>query len=252
MYFIDTHCHLHSPWFDDKAIQKIVTDANENNVRKIVSCASDPAVYEQVIRSSKYGGLYVSLGLQPTQLDKVSGFEDLKEKLNGKDRIVALGEVGLDYYWEKDDNMREKQKQIFMNCIDLATELNLPLVIHSRKAEKDCLQILEQKASTPVLLHSFEGNLELINTAKDLGYLISIPTNVVIRSNRRKIAKRAGLERIVLETDSPFCSPSNEIKTNTPSTIPIAAKKLSEIFECTMVEIATMTSKNAEKFYQIE
>ncbi|MHA2248925.1 MAG: TatD family hydrolase [Candidatus Kariarchaeaceae archaeon] len=250
-YFIDGHCHLHEPWFDNESIPSLILKAKENNVRKLVNCSSDPSSFDQVIRSSKYKEITITLGLQPTLAKDLISSEPLQYQLDKGVEIHAIGEVGLDYYWVQDDKLRIKQKLLFQSCIQLANEFQLPIVIHSRKAEAECLDVLEKYATTPVLLHSFEGNLKLINRAIDLNYLISIPTNVVIRKNRRKVALRAGLENIILETDAPFCPPALEIKPNTPATIPIAANKLAEIFDCSVEEVAKITTKNAENFYHI-
>lgn len=258
-YFIDSHCHLHLPWFNDDAIKEALIVAEANQVNRVISCASEPRNYDQVIDSSNHQNLYITIGLQPTLADTIISSDPIRkilenhwENVRNDKGVIAIGEVGLDYYWVKDTKLKENQAILFKDCINLATEHNLPLVIHSRKAEEDCLAILEKYASTPVLLHSFEGNLELINKAIDLGYKISIPTNIVIRKNRRKVAKRAGLDNIMLETDAPFCSPSSDIKPNTPSTIPLAAKKLGTLFECSVKEIANTTTKNAIRIYKLE
>ena len=163
--------------------------------------------------------------------------------------IKAIGEVGLDYHWIKDKDEQELQEKLFIECIELANEFNKPLVIHSRKAELPALNVLEKYSQVPVLLHSFEGNLQAVTKAIDLGYKITIPTNVVIRKNRRKVAQRAGLENIMIETDSPYCPPAMDIKPNTPSTIPIAAKKLSEILDVEFDDIAHVTTNNVKESY---
>ncbi|OLS28764.1 MAG: putative deoxyribonuclease YcfH [Candidatus Heimdallarchaeota archaeon LC_2] len=159
--------------------------------------------------------------------------------------------MGLDYHWVKDQAKQKKQKDLFLKCIEMSNEYKLPIVIHSRKAESDCLDILEKYSTTKVLLHSFEGNKELVIRSNDLGYLISIPTNVVIRKSRRKVAKRAGLENIVIETDSPYCAPSEDLFPNTPASIPIAGQKLANILDCELSELMKTTTDNAERFYEI-
>jgi TatD DNase family protein len=254
-YFVDTHCHLHEPWFSSEMIVTIIQDAKTVNVKKIVNCASDPSLYRFVLDNWVANSLIVSLGIQPTIVDEYSNVDSIKKLLDDnsvKDKIVAIGEVGLDYHWVKDHLMHNKQKELFKSAITLANERSLPLVIHSRKAEGDCLDMLEKYSETPVLLHSFEGNLKQVTRAVDLGYLISIPTNVVIRANRRKVAKRAGLENIVLETDSPYCAPIQNMFPNTPSSIPIAANKISRILEVSVDEIAKITTNKAEEFYRLK
>ncbi|MCE7735889.1 MAG: TatD family hydrolase [Candidatus Heimdallarchaeota archaeon] len=253
-YFIDAHCHLHPPWFNKEDIADIIDKAKKVNVNKIVNCASDPSQFQFLIDNFVENTMVVTLGMQPTLAEKQTDVEEIRILLNNsenKNKIKAIGEVGLDYHWVKDQALQKRQKILFKNAIELANETQIPLVIHSRKAESDCLDILTKYAQTPVLLHSFEGNLEQITKSIDLGYLISIPTNVVIRRGRRKVAMRAKLDNITLETDSPYCGPSQDLFPNTPANIPIAAKKLSEILETSISEIRTVTTKNAEKFYRL-
>jgi len=228
-----------------------MTTAYQNNVKKVVSCASNPRNFEQVVSSVKNPNLFVTLGIQPTLSDELITSDTIREILVEKNEIKAIGEVGLDYYWVNDDKLINRQKLLFTNCIELANEFNLPLVIHGRKATADCLEVLEKYAETPVLLHSFEGNLDEINKAKDLGYMITVPTYVTIRKNRKKIVSRAGIDMIMIETDSPFCSPSPDIELNTPSTIPIAGKTISDVLEIPETEVRKITTINAEKFYKI-
>ena len=224
------------------------------DVGHIINCASDPSQFDQCLNSATFTEIDVSIGLQPTLANKFVNADPIRiliEKNPLAQQIKSIGEVGLDYHWVKDEKERDKQKILFIDSIRLANELQLPLVIHSRKAERDCLDILEKYAEVEVLLHSFEGNLELINRTKDLNYLISIPTNVVIRKNRRKVAIRAGLDNIMIETDSPYCPPSDDIHPNTPSTIPIAAGKISQLLELELKEVARVTTQNASNFYNI-
>lgn len=242
------------PYFTLDDLPKIIADANVEGVGHIINCASDPAQFDQCLSSTEFPGIDVTIGLQPTLASKLIGADpilDLFENNPLAKKIKAIGEVGLDYHWVKGEGEREKQKILFIDTIRIANEQNLPLVIHSRKAESDCLDLLEKYARVEVLLHSFEGNLKLVNRARELGYLISIPTNVVIRKNRRKVALRAGLENIMIETDSPYCPPSEEIFPNTPKTIPLAAAKLAQLLEIDLGEVARVTSRNASNFYDL-
>lgn len=248
--FVDAHCHLHSPWFIDD-IGDVIKRALDKGVNKIVNCSSDPSSFQEVIASNDYDQISITLGLQPTLSNKftdASALEDIEglEKL-----VVGIGEVGLDYYWIKDESLRKRQEELFISAIQLSNETNLPVIVHSRKAETECLEILEKHARTPVLLHSFDGNLKEITTALDLGYMITVPTIVTRRKNRKKVTVRSGLDNIMIETDSPFCTTSEEIKRNEPSYIPVAAEYMAKILEVDIAEVADVTTKNAEKFYQI-
>lgn len=252
--FIDAHAHLIEPYFTYEQVKEVIQNAKKEGVGQIINCASDPKHFESCMKTLGYPEIGVTIGLQPTLAKKITSAEPIRKLLEehpqGK-KVLAIGEVGLDYYWIKDEKHRELQKKMFIDCISLANENNLPLVIHARKAEMDSLELLSKHAEVQVLLHSFEGNQEAISLAKDLGYKITVPTNVVIRSNRRKVAARMGLENILLETDSPYCPPAIDIKPNTPKTIPIAANKLVSILSADIEEISTVTIKNTREFYKI-
>ncbi len=251
MKWVDSHCHLHKPWF--KKLDDVIERSAQVGVELIVNCASDPKSFQEVVEKSSADPVYHTLGIQPTLANKfvnedmVKFFEPFMDK-----KMLAIGEVGLDYYWVKDAKDQERQRELFTNIIKASNELNLPLVIHSRKAESDCLDLLEKHAQTPVLVHSFDGNLVETKRAVDLGYTISVPTNVTIRKNRRKVVKRAGLENIVLETDSPFCAPDKSIERNDPSTIPTAGKYIAKLLEIDVEEVAEVTTRNAKNFYSVQ
>ena len=253
--FIDSHSHIHQPWFSFDSIDSLIKESIENKVVKIISCASDPKNYEFVLKSSEKKEIEITLGIQPTLADRTDGAYILRKILDNhelSDNIRAIGEIGLDYHWIKDENLQIKQQRLFIDCIKLANEYNLPVVIHSRKAETEVLDVLEKNAQTPVLLHSYEGNLKEINRSLDLGYIISIPTNVTNRGNRRKVVKRAGLDNIILETDSPYCAPVENLFPNTPSSIPVAAVKIAELLEIEVNELANATSRLSSKFYNFK
>ncbi|RMG35142.1 MAG: TatD family deoxyribonuclease [Methanobacteriota archaeon] len=254
--FIDSHCHLHEPWFPDDSMPKVIQRAKAKGVDLIVNCSSDPTTFEQVRKSGMFPEIFTTLGLQPTiapnflQKDLFGMFSEQLDSSFG-DRIVGIGEVGLDYYWVKDEKQRKNQEAVFIEIIKVANQLDKPLVIHCRKAEGPTLSILEKYAEVPVLLHSFDGTAEEAKKAVDLGYPATIPTNLTRRKKRRKTAKRFGLENIMIETDSPFCAPLEDIERNEPGNIPIAARKLAEDFEIEIKELAKITSSNAKRFYKI-
>ena len=251
-YWLDAHCHMHEPWFKSEEHALIVQSALSSGVKEIINCSSDPNYYSQVIKSADFPSIWYSLGIQPTlandyyEKDLLKLFTPLV-----KGKFVGLGEVGLDYYWVKDETNKKIQRILFKEIINVANELKLNLIIHSRKAESDCLDILEATSQTPVLLHSFDGNLKETNRAIDLGYKISIPTNLTIRKNRRKTAKRAGLDNIMLETDSPFCGYSEELERNEPKYIVNAGEYLASFLGVEIEEVAKSTRENALKFYKI-
>ncbi len=254
MKFADSHAHLHPPEFTNNNLNQIVAEALEANVTTIVNCASFPKDYFFVRSSSSFDEVYFTLGIQPTiaQYHRGTDWEILfADILNEEVKFKGIGEVGLDYYWVKTEKERKIQQEVFKTLIETANSLNLNLIIHCRKAEEKTLELLEMLAEVPVLLHSFEGNLEACNKAKDLGYKVTVPTNVTIRKNRKKVVQRMGLENILLETDSPYCSPSPEIKINSPKTVPIAAQTVTKVLGATLEDVANVTTNNFTKFYKI-
>ncbi|MHA2502074.1 MAG: TatD family hydrolase [Candidatus Kariarchaeaceae archaeon] len=245
--FVDSHAHLHGPWFKAEELPQLIERAKQHQVDLIINCASHPNSFSEVINSASYREIEVTLGIQPTYVKEYPDASALREQ--DLSSIVAIGEIGLDYYWIKDERERGLQELLFRDCLDLANEHDLPVVIHSRKAESACLDILEDMAQTPVLLHSFDGNLKEIERAKDLGYLITVPTIVTRRKNRRKVAQRAGLDHIMLETDAPFCTVDDGIERNEPMYIKEAATYLTKILEVELEDLAKVTSRNARTFH---
>lgn len=259
----DAHAHIQQPWFSENEINDIIKNATNSNIEGIINVISSPKKfdYEQGIQlASKYNIIHTNFGLQPTEstvenfsLFKKSVESSLNEDTNS---ICAIGEVGLDYHWVKDKKLLELQNTIFKEIIAFTNELNLPLVIHSRKAEDDCLILLEKHSEVPVLLHGIEASFEQIKILTDLNYMISIPTSVCNRKKYRKIAKRIPIENILLETDSPFQLPFNQssdekrIK-NEPMNISHSAKKIGEIKDMDYSEVAKITSTNTKNFFSL-
>ncbi len=247
---VDSHTHLLPPWFSDEALDDIVLNARKNDVFQIVNSSSDPKTHDFCIHTAKrFSPVHASIGLQPT-IASLSELERFQQYiLDHKPQITAIGEVGLDYYWVKDETRRKTQHEVFSAIIRFANELELPLVIHSRKAESDCLKLLT-KAEVDVYLHSFDGNKVEIQKAVDAGYLIGVPTAVGSRKSWKKVAMRTPLENLLLETDAPFLPFHPEIKPNEPKWVRKSAEYIAILKETELKEVATVTTKNATKFFK--
>lgn len=254
----DAHAHIQAPWFTTEEIDMLLQRAEENSIEGIINVISSPVTkdYEQGIELAQNSGLvYTNFGLQPTEATD-ENFVIFKENtMKYQQHLSAIGEVGLDYYWVKDETLLAKQREIFLHCIDLANEYSLPLVVHSRKAEQDCLDLLEKYAQIPVVMHGMEANTEHVQRLIDLNYSITLPTSVCVRKKYVKIAQLIPIELMMLETDSPFQLPFNppdgeKIK-NTPENINLSAKKVSEIKDLPLEDIAKSTTKNVYKFFQL-
>ena len=249
MELIDSHCHLDYRSFN-KDVDKVIINAKNKNIKAIITSTIDVNI-DRVIRLKKTYKNYIfhSLGLHPPGYTKES-VKRIKELIkNNLNSIVSIGEVGLDYHWVKDLKLREYQKEAFREFINLAKNVNKPIVIHSRKAEEDAVQILEELNTSRVLMHCFNGKVELVKRIVDNNWIISIPTAVVNRKNHQKIAIATPLKNMVLETDAPFLSPDK--RRNEPSNVIFAAKKISELKNIPLREVAEKTTFNAIKFYSL-
>ena len=189
----DAHAHIQEPWFSAKEIDEIIILSRNQAIEGIINVVSSPTVKDYskgIALDNKYSEIYTNFGLQPTEAT-VKSFSIFSNAVNNNhDKICAIGEIGLDYYWVTDFAKQSLQKDIFTKCIILANEYHLPLVIHSRKAEDDCLDILEDQSAVPVLMHGMEASDEHVKRLKDLGYFITIPTSVCIRKKYKTALRK--------------------------------------------------------------
>ena len=246
---IDTHLHLIDQDYDYD-IDKIIERANNNNVNKlIVSGAEIEDNFLNIKHLSKYNNIYFTCGFHPEVADHITD-EDINnlEELAKNDKVVAIGEIGLDYYYTKEN--KEKQKEIFKRQLDLAKKLNLPVVIHTRDAFLDTYNILKEYDLKGVI-HCFSSSLEVAKEYISLGYLLGIGGIVTFKNSKLKdVVKEIGLKNIVLETDSPFLSPDRGHK-NEPANIKAIAEFISEYLGIPFEEVAKITTDNAKKLFDI-
>lgn len=256
----DAHAHIQEPWFSMDEINLLINRAIESSIEGIINVISSPKGedYKRGLElASKYHVVHLNFGLQPTVANEKNFIEFRKAVEENLNSIKAIGEVGLDYHWIKEKKQLQLQRDIFKKIINLANDLSLPLVIHSRKAEDECLNILEKYADVPVLMHGVEATLDQINKIVDLDYVLSVPTSVCIRKKYKKIALRTPIEHILLETDSPFQLPFNQIKNeerikNEPSNIEKSAETIAVLKDIEIEEIARVTRTNTLKFFKIK
>lgn len=251
MKFIDSHCHLDYRSFKSD-VDKVIIRAKKNNIIAIVSSTIDTKIGIITRLKNKYKNyVFHSLGLHPPGYTKES-VRRIKDLIRDNlDTIVSIGEVGLDYHWVKDPKLRDYQEQAFIEFIELAKEVDKPLVIHSRKAEKEALDILEAQGDvSKVLMHCFNGNVDLIDRIVNNGWLLSVPTAVVNRKNHQKIAQACPLDSMVIETDAPFLSP-DKVRRNEPSKVYYSAKKIAELKQIPISQVAEKTTQNAIDFYSL-
>ncbi|MBD3229687.1 MAG: YchF/TatD family DNA exonuclease [Candidatus Lokiarchaeota archaeon] len=249
MKLIDSHCHLDHRRFK-RDIDKVIIKSKKKNLLGIITSTIDEKINKIIALRRKYKNyVFHSLGLHPPGYTNQS-VKHIKSLIReNANEIVSIGEVGLDYYWVKEKKLRDYQEIAFREFINLTKELNKPIVIHSRDAEKEAIEILESEETPNVLMHCFDGEANLIDQLIDHGWLISIPTAVVNRKSHQKIAIKCPLDSMVVETDSPYLSPNKG--RNDPSKVFYAVKKIAELKRIPIQEVAETTTKNAIDFYSL-
>ena len=247
---VDTHCHL---FFDElkNDIDGVLSRANELGVTKFVCVGTD---IRDSIKSYKlaqeYKNIYSTAGIHPHDVEAVQG--DYINKLRNlllNEKVVAVGEIGLDYY--RNISKPISQKIMFKEQIKLAQSINKPIVFHNREADEDIINILSDFQDVEGVAHCFSSTYKTAMELIEMGFYISFSGNLTFKnSHLPDVAKELDLDRILIETDSPFLSPEpHRGKQNEPSRVWFVAKKLSEIFNVSLSIIEDQTSKNAKTLF---
>ena len=243
---IDTHCHLSREDYDD--IDLVIKENRENGIgRIVVSACTKESILECLEYIEKYDDVYLTIGFHPSETESYNNDElkFLRETIKNNKKIVGVGEIGLDYHYGKDDQL--KQIEMFIDQMKLAGDLNLPVVIHSRDATEDTIKILKEFPNVTGVIHCFSGSVETAKIYIKMGYKIGIG-GVVTFSNSKlfEVVEAVGIENIVLETDSPYLTPvPYRGKKNSSKYIPFIAEKISEILKISVENVSLETTKNA-------
>ena len=254
-YLIDTHAHIDMLVNDEVTLQDIIKDMNEHGVKKAVIPAVEIGTQDKVIElANANDNIFAMAGLFPSEAKTYTkDFEQKIEDIAGKNnKIVAIGEVGLDYYWDK--SFVELQKEVFIKQIQLAQKLNLPIVVHDREAHKDCFDILKEQKAEKVLFHCFSGSVEFMRECVKEGWFIAIGGVVTFKNaiKMKDVAKEIPLEKLVLETDSPYLTPvPYRGKPNKPAYVRYVAEEVAKIRNIQLEELIDITTTNAERFFGI-
>ncbi len=251
----DSHAHLDSSSFDDDRAE-VVERAKEAGVSLVMNPSVDLESSSKVVRlAEEYEGIYGAVGIHPHNADTMDEMIlSLLEGLAKKEKIKAIGEIGLDYHY--DYSPRDEQKDCFIEHLRMAKRLGMPVIIHDREANDDVMRILkEEKAfETGVLLHCYSGSAEMARQYVRLGANISIAGPVTFKNARKlaEVVKTVPLERLLIETDSPFLTPvPNRGKRNEPAFVRFVAQRISLIKEIDFEDVAASTSGNAKSFFGI-
>lgn len=253
--FIDTHAHLFFENFSDD-IDEVINRAKENGVDYIIVPATDLATSKESIElAEKYEMIYATVGIHPHDTKEWNNSLLLEiEKLTKHPKVVAIGEIGLDYYY--DFSPKEQQIKAFKSQLDLANKLELPVVIHNRDSDVDMMEIIQSYCGTGLKaqFHCFNGSLADALEFMKMNHFISFTGNITFKKSDglREILKHIDLNHLMLETDSPFMTPiPYRGKRNEPAHVKIVAEKISEIHNLSIKEVGRITSLNTFRFFGI-
>ncbi len=252
---IDTHAHLDVDRFH-RDRDEVVKRAQEKGVEKIINVGFDGPSSEMAVKlAEKYDMVYTAVGIHPHDAKKADDDTyELLYNLTKRDKVVALGEMGLDYY--RNLSPRELQQEVFKTQISLAKEVDLPIVIHDRDAHGDTLKIIKQERASLVggVLHCFSGSSEMALECIKMGFYISFAGPVTYPNARRliKVVEDVPLERMLVETDCPWLSPEPQRgKRNEPAYVQYVAEKIAEIKNMPLEEVIRITTKNAKDVFRL-
>ncbi len=272
--FIDTHCHLDFPEFNQDRDQ-VIKRAKDQGIDYIINIGSSiDGSRRSVELSRQYGNIYATIGIHPHEADDFNSKDEIiLRELAGNNKVVAIGEIGLDYFknYSKSDN----QRKLFVSLIKLAKDFNFPLVIHTREAKEDTLRILKEAMPLKAVVHCFSGEETFLKNCLDLGFLISFTCNITYPAklfhsgwdpaggnkivqrgkkaeNLRDMVKLTPIERLLLETDAPYLSPEGfRGKRNEPIHVKLLAQEIAGIKEINIEEVGRATTENAIKFFNL-
>ncbi len=252
--FIDTHAHLDFPDFKQD-MDDVIHRAKDADIGYIINVASSFAGCQASLAlAERYEMLYTSIGIHPHDVREINeeNFKQLKSWL-GEKKVVAIGEVGLDFY--RNLSPQETQKEYFTKFIDLSVSSGLPLIIHSRQADSETLEILKNTAAKlSGVVHCFSGSKEFLDSCLDLGLYISFTCNITYKKaeSLRELAAQVPLERLLLETDCPFLPPEGlRGKRNEPINVIVLAELLAKIRNSSVESIAAATTANAKRLFKL-
>ena len=249
--FIDTHMHIG----DDFGVEPdlYVKNATDAQVEVLIAsfCEKDDIMLSTKF-VEKYKNLYACIGYHPEVSNKIveKDYEILEEMVKNNPKIVAIGEIGLDYYWNKDN--KDKQREVFCRQLEIAEKLKVPVVIHSRDSINETYEILK-KYKVSGVIHCFSGSVEMAKKFISIGFLLGIGGVVTFKNSKLfEVIEKLDLTNIVLETDSPYLTPEpNRGKTNESSNIPYIAQKIAEVKHIPLEDVAKITTENAIRTFDL-
>lgn len=250
---IDSHAHLNDSRFD-KILPEVLERAKDAGVKQIINVGSDLSSSRRAIElAQEYESMHAVVGFHPHDA-KLANQETMAEliELAKAKKVVAIGETGLDYHY--DNSPRDQQRQVFHWHLEIAEQLDLPVVIHSRDATEDTIKILKQHPRNRCLLHCYSGSWETAQIYLNMGYYISFAGPITFKNAHklRAVAAQVPLDRVMIETDCPYLAPEPyRGKTNEPAWVRSVAVKLAELHELPLDKIITATENNTKTFFDL-
>lgn len=245
---IDSHAHIISEFYNN--IDETVKTIKDKGILDVINCGDGINTSKEVIEiNKKYDILKPAVGMHPENISDSNKIDELEELIKNN-KIYAVGEIGLDYYWNKEN--KDDQKDLFIKQLDLAIKYDLPVIIHTRDSIQDCYDILKDRNNRGVI-HCFTGSIEMAKLFIKKGYKLGIGGVLTFKnSNLYKVIESIDLDDILLETDSPFLSPAPfRGQTNIPSNVYYVASRIAEIKNISVEEVINITRKNASKLFDI-
>lgn len=254
-YLYDSHAHLDDERFDlDR--EEIIKSLKANGISLVINPGADMKSSRKALElADLYPNIYAAVGIHPQEASEYDS-EDLEiiRKWSENPKVVAIGEIGLDYYYGK--NNKEEQIKLFREQIKLASEMSLPVIIHMRDATEDTYNILKEfEGKVRGVMHCYSGSLEMSELFMELGYYISLAGVVTFKNAKtaKEVAKNIPLERLLIETDSPYLTPEpNRGKRNEPKYVKHVADKICELRGISLVEFSEITRRNTEELFGLQ
>ena len=271
--YIDIHAHINNDkLYEDR--EEVVERAKKCKVEKIVNASYDRKSIERaLLLAERFDGVYATLGVHPhSAFEYDEETEELMLKNKDNKKVIAIGEIGLDYYdletqiaYIKEHNpeietlteeiVKQKQKEIFIKQIELAKKMELPIVVHSRDATAETLEIIKankENLKLGGLIHCFSGSTEIAKEYFKIGFYISVGGSITFKNARYipEVVRQTGIDKVILETDCPYLSPEPyRGKTNEPKNVAIVAEKIADILDLPYSEVEKITTNNALKLF---
>ena len=248
---VDTHCHVYEEEISN--YEEIIEECSRKDISMIINAVDIKSSIEIIEISKEYKNAYAAIGLNYDTID--SALEEdlvLLEKLLKNNKVCAIGEIGLDYYWTKDN--KDKQIKFFKSQLELAKKYDLPVIVHARESIQDVYDIIKESGIKKGSMHCYSGSLEMAKEFIKLGFKIGVDGPITYKNNKKgiEVVKNIDLKNLLLETDSPYLSPEPKRGTqNSPLNIEYIAKKVAEIKEISVEEVIEQTTKNAKELFNL-